>query len=129
MAAIPTTAPFHLCAGHPVLDLVNTLDNRFRADGPTELLPDYEALLRFMEQSGLLGGVQVRALSRRTGKDQAQRASDSVRELREAAASVLYAAAEGVAPPPTDFRKLARYVQNARQRQELVWTPSGAGSK
>ncbi|MDB6106819.1 MAG: hypothetical protein JWO52_6818 [Gammaproteobacteria bacterium] len=130
MAAVPIAPPFHLCAGHPVLDLVNTLDNRFRADGPTELLPDYEALLRFMEQSGLLGGVQVRALTRRTGTDEAERVSDSARELREAAASVLYAAAEGGAPPPpADFRRLARYLQNARQRQELVWTPSGTGSK
>jgi predicted RNA-binding Zn ribbon-like protein len=127
--ATPTAAPFHLCAGHPVLDLVNTLDNRFRADGPTELLPDYEALLRFMEQSGLLGGVQVRALSRRTGKDEAERASDSARELREAAASVLYAAAEDAVPPTTDLRRLALYVQNARHRQELVCTPSGPGSK
>jgi predicted RNA-binding Zn ribbon-like protein len=129
MAAIPNAAPFDLLAGHPALDLVNTLNNRFRADGPTELLPDYEALLRFMEQSGLLGGAQVRDLSRRIGKAEAERASDSARELREAAASVLYAAAEGAAPPPTDLRRLARYFQSARQRQELVWTPSGTGSK
>jgi predicted RNA-binding Zn ribbon-like protein len=93
------------------------------------LLPDYAALLRFMEQSGLLGGVQVRALSRRTGKDEAERASDCARELREAAASVLYAAAEDAVPPTTDLRRLALYVQNARHRQELVCTPSGPGSK
>lgn len=129
MAAIPNPAPFHLVGGHPVLDLVNTLDNRYRSDGPTELLPDYAALLRFMEQSGLLGGTQVRALSRHIGGTEAERASHCARELRETAASVLYAAAAGVAAPPADLRMLTRYFHNARQRQELVWTPLEQGSK
>jgi predicted RNA-binding Zn ribbon-like protein len=129
VAAISNAPAFHLCAGHPALDLVNTLDNRFRADGPTELLPDYEALLRFTEQSGLLGGAEVRVLSRRISKAEAERVSDSARDLREAAASALYAAAEGAAAPPTDLRRLARYFQSARQRQELVWIPSEQGSK
>jgi len=129
MAALPNAAPFNLCAGHPVLDLVNTLDNRFQADGPTELLPDYEALLRFTEQSGLLGSAEVRALAQRIGRNEAERATDSARELREAAANALYAAAEGTAVLPTDLRKLARHFQSARQRQELIWAPSGEGSK
>jgi predicted RNA-binding Zn ribbon-like protein len=130
MAATPNAAPFDLCAGHPVLDLVNTLDNRFRADnGPVELLQDYAALLRFMEQSGLLGGAQVRALTQRTGKADAATSIESARELREAAAGVLYAVVEGSAPLPTDVRRLERHFQNARQRQELVWAPSAEGSE
>jgi predicted RNA-binding Zn ribbon-like protein len=129
MAASPNAPAFHLCAGHPVLDLVNTLDNRFRADGPSELLPDYEAVLRFMEQSGLLSGAQARALARRMGKNEAERATEAVRELREATANALYAAAEGSAPLPTDLRWLAQHFQSARQRQELIWSPSGEGSK
>jgi hypothetical protein len=32
--------PFELIAGHPALDLVNTLDWRFRDNGPEELLPN-----------------------------------------------------------------------------------------
>ncbi len=129
MAAIPNSTPFHLCAGHPVLDLVNTLDNRFRADGPTELLPNYAAVLEFMDQSGLLEGAQVRARVRSVSQAEAQRATDSVRELREAAANVLYAAADGSAPLPADLRMLARYFHSARQRQELAWVPSAQGSK
>jgi predicted RNA-binding Zn ribbon-like protein len=129
MAASHNAAPFHLCAGHPVLDLVNTLDNRFRTEGPTELLPDYAALLRFMEQSGLLGAAQARALERRAGDIDIDRAVDSARELREAAASVLYAIAEGSDPPPADLRKLARHLQSARQRQELVLSPTAQGVK
>ncbi|MFL6602666.1 MAG: CGNR zinc finger domain-containing protein [Steroidobacteraceae bacterium] len=116
------TAPFNLCAGHPVLDLVNTLDNRFRADGPTELLPNYAALLSFMEQTGLLPPAQLRAASRRTDAAEAERATDSARELRELAANVLYAVAAGSDPQPTDVRKLARHLQSARQQQELLWS-------
>jgi predicted RNA-binding Zn ribbon-like protein len=129
MAAIPNPAPFHLVGGHPVLDLVNTLDNRFRSNGPTELLPDYAALLRFMEQSGLLGGTEVRALSGHIGETEAERVSNCARELREGAASILYAVAAGAAALPADLQRLTRHFHNARQRQELVWTPSEQGSK
>jgi len=129
MAAIPKPAPFHLVGGHPALDLVNTLDNRFRSDGPTELLPDYEAVLRFMEQSGLLGGPEVRALSRNIGETDTERVSNCARELRETAASVLYAAAACTAAPSADLQRLTQYFHNARQHQELVWTPSEQGSK
>jgi predicted RNA-binding Zn ribbon-like protein len=130
MASTPNAAAFVLCAGHPALDLANTLDNRFRADNePGELLTDYEALLRFMEQSGLLSGAQVRVLTKRTNKADADRSIESARELREAAASALYAVVEGSAPLPTDVRRLERHFQSARQRQELVWTPSGERSK
>ena len=45
---------FDLCGGHPVLDFVNSLDNRFRDDGPTELLTDYATLLGFTRDTGLL---------------------------------------------------------------------------
>jgi predicted RNA-binding Zn ribbon-like protein len=129
MATLPDAAAFSLSGGHPLLDLVNTLDNRFRADGPIELLPDYAALLRFMEQTELLDAAQARALARRVARAEAERSLDSAHELREAAASTLYATVEGSTPQPADVRKLARYLQSARQRQELVWVPSATGTK
>ena len=46
---------FELIGGHPALDLVNTLDWRFRESGPEELMTDYSDLVRFMEQAGLIG--------------------------------------------------------------------------
>src|SRR5258708_5095558 len=109
MTTLPDATPFSLCGGHPVLDLVNTFDNRFRADGPTELLPDYAALLRFMEQTGLLDAAQVRALARRVTNAEAEQSLESAHDLREAAASTLYATAEGFTPQLADVRKLARY--------------------
>jgi predicted RNA-binding Zn ribbon-like protein len=116
--------PFSLVAGHPALDLVNTLDNRFREVGPAELLDDYAALLRFTEQSGLLSVAQTGVLARSTGRAEAERASTAARELREAAASVLYARLEGNASLPKEVRTLESYFRSARAQQELVETPS-----
>ena len=56
--------PFQLVAGHPALDLVNTLDWRFRANGAEELLSGYDDLLRFAAQSGILTSKQIRQILR-----------------------------------------------------------------
>jgi predicted RNA-binding Zn ribbon-like protein len=117
-------APFSLVAGHPTLDLVNTLDNRFREVGPVERLGDYAALLRFTEQSGLLSVAQTRLLARSAGAAEAERASAAVRDLREATASVLYARLEGNVSLPKEIRTLESYSRSARAQQELVETTS-----
>jgi len=127
MAATPDAAPFSLCAGHPVLDLVNTLDDRFKPEGPVELLTDYRTLLAFMRQSGLLDRYQADALTSRTGKTDAQRSLEAARELRETAAAVLYAIVEGTEPASADVGRLERSVKTARERQELMWAPSTRG--
>ena len=59
---------FELIAGDPALDLVNTLDWRFRASGTEELLPSYGALVGFCEQSGVLTPKQARGLRRETSE-------------------------------------------------------------
>ena len=122
MAAADT--PFSLVAGHPALDLVNTLDNRFREAGAAELLGDYTALLRFTEQSGLLSAAQTRALQRGAGRAEGERVITAVRDLREAAASVLYSRLEDGASLPRDVRTLESYFHSARAQQELVATAS-----
>ena len=53
-----------LIAADPSLDFVNTLDNRFVASGPVELLYGYEDLLRFVEQAGIVDAKIVAALAR-----------------------------------------------------------------
>jgi len=60
------TKPFELIAGHPALDLINTLDNRFSdpPSGPQERILTYDDLLRFVQQSGLLTDRQARKLKR-----------------------------------------------------------------
>lgn len=103
---------------------VNTLDNRFGAERPDELLSNYAALLRFTEQSGLLSVAQTRVLARRAGRAEAEQVSAAARDLREAAASVLYTRIEGRASLPGDVRTLESYFRSAQAQQELVETPS-----
>ncbi|HYL70080.1 MAG TPA: ABATE domain-containing protein, partial [Candidatus Dormibacteraeota bacterium] len=89
-----------------MLDLVNTLDHRFRDDPPVELLPDYEALLSFARQSGILDAGQVRVLRSSVKPQAAARALGSARELREALATVFYGNLEDRPPPAGALRTL-----------------------
>jgi predicted RNA-binding Zn ribbon-like protein len=114
------SAPFQLVAGHPVLDLVNTLDWRFRASGSEELLNHYADLLRFTEQSGLLTSLEVRKLA--TGDlVRKKRILSSTKKLRECLASILYAIAAGQAPQIEDVRTLSTFARTVRETQDLEW--------
>jgi predicted RNA-binding Zn ribbon-like protein len=104
---------FQLVAGHPALDLVNTLDFRFRETGAEELLKTYDDLLRFSEQSMLLVPKQTRELRRREGERTLLRA----KELREALADIFY----GPNPTGASQRTLERYFKEARLRQKIDW--------
>jgi len=113
---------FELIAGHPALDLVNTLDWRFReGPPPEELLKDYGDLVRFAEQGGLISEAQGRRLLRNTSESKAARIVDAVRELREGAAQILYAALEGNDPAASSVKLLERYFRDARESQHLMW--------
>ena len=111
---------FELIAGHPALDLVNTLDWRFRDDGPEELLPSYDDLLRFCAQSGILTAKQIRQIVRTTTESAAADALVACRELREAAADVLYAAVDDRNPAASQIKSLDRFFKEAREHQRLV---------
>jgi hypothetical protein len=80
---------FELVAGHPTLDLVNTLDWRFRKSGPEELLGSYNDLVAFGEQSGLFSAPQARRLIRGVSAAESAEIVAADRELRELAAEVL----------------------------------------
>src|SRR6476660_1314607 len=112
---------FDLSGGHPALDLVNTLDDRFAEAGPVELLTDYGGLLRFAQQTGLLDPGQVRLLTKSVKPQAAARALRSVRELREALAATLYGNVDGRPPPTDDIRTLERHFLAAEQHRELHW--------
>jgi predicted RNA-binding Zn ribbon-like protein len=107
---------FELVAGHPALDLVNTLDWRFREGGTEERLKTYEDLLRFTEQTKLLTPQQTRGLRRSTGEATLVKC----RELREALADAFY----GRGPSTASRSALERYFQDARARQRLNWRQS-----
>jgi len=113
---------FELIGGNVALDLVNTLDWRFREEPPPEeLLNDYADLAHFTEQSGLMGDALARRLIRNVSESKAAQVVGAVRELREAAAKVLYAALEGDDPPSSPVKALDRFFRVARESQRLLW--------
>ena len=121
-------ATFQLIAGHPVLDFVNTLDNRFVATGPDELLLDYADLLAFADQSRVLDARQVGGLRKTGDSAPARKALRRARDLREALASVLYETSDtGRKPDPAALRSLGRHFVEAQTHQELGWKRTMAG--
>src|SRR5690242_10778720 len=100
---------FDLCGGHPALDFVNSLDDRFTAAGPVERLAKYADLLRFAQQSGLLDLREARRLAGCVPGEAAARALRSAHQLREALASVLYSAVDGRPPADGDIGTLEQH--------------------
>ena len=124
--------PFNLLAGHPALELVNTLDLRFSAS-PEDLLPTYADLLRFSAQLRLLSAEQARKLGRTVREKDGQRVLASAVELREALAAVLYAWVDGGKPAAGQVEILERHFLAAalhrslrRGESQLDWSWSGA---
>ncbi len=117
---------FDLSGGHPALDLVNTLDDRFAEAGPVELLADYGGLLRFAQQTGLLHPRQVRLLTKSVRPQAAAGALRSARDLREALAAAFYASLAGRPPPDPDVRTLERHFLASEQHRQLQWREAAA---
>lgn len=115
---------FQLIAGHPALDLVNTLDWRFGARGPQELLASYDDLLRFTEQSKLLTPARTRQLRRSADASRSAYALAECTELREAIAEIFYARLDRRMPSTTARATLERYFKAANSRQQLNWKRS-----
>jgi predicted RNA-binding Zn ribbon-like protein len=116
---------FELIGGNAALDLVNTLDWRFREAAPEELVESYGDLLAFAEQAGLLTTRQARRLLRETDETKAARVLSAARELREAAAEVFYAALNGGNPGTASTAKLETLFKTARSQQRLIADRSG----
>lgn len=112
---------FDLSGAHPALDFVNTLDRRFEANGPLELLNEYGDLLRFTQQAGLLDAAQARLLSRSVRAAAGVQVLRSARELREALAATLYGNLSGRAPGAADVEALERHFREAYQHRQLRW--------
>ena len=111
---------FQLVAGHPALDLVNTLDWRFRPFGSEELLNSYEDLLRFTEQCGLIMPAEVGEFATSTPVKK-RRSVSSTKELRECLASICYAITDGQAPPIEGVRALSAFARTVRRSERLQW--------
>lgn len=97
---------FELIGGDVTLDLINTLDHRFRESGPEELLVDFDDLLQFLTQSGVLSASESRSLKRSTTAAESVKLVSQVRELRELLAHILYPIVNGQKPPPEAVKAL-----------------------
>jgi predicted RNA-binding Zn ribbon-like protein len=112
---------FQFIAGHPALDLVNTLDWRFRKEGPEDLLKNYDDLLRFTQESGVLKPAQARQFRGLSGRSAGAQVLKRCIELREAIAEVFYAHLDGRRPSAASLRTLERFIKAARSQQKLRW--------
>ena len=110
---------FKLHAGHPALELVNTLDLRFSAQ-VVDLIPTYKDLLRFATQLELLTAEQARKLGRSVEEKAAQRVLASTVELREALAAFLYGTMEGGKPPAAQIQILEQQFHAAALHRRLL---------
>jgi predicted RNA-binding Zn ribbon-like protein len=123
--------PFQLIAGDVALDLINTLDDRFSETGPEELLASYDDLLRFVTESGLLTERQARKL-RSSEASQSERAPvltqvkvlAQVKELREAAAEVVYARLDGKEISSASLELLEVHFKQAASHRYLTTEPA-----
>src|SRR5690348_2030999 len=117
--AVGKPVTFDLCGGHPVLDFVNTLDNRFNSRGSIEGLQSYEYLLRFTRQTRLLDSAHLGQVERTTAPMEGARALRAARALREVLAAIFYAVVGGRPPPSNDLETLQHHFYAADRHREL----------
>jgi predicted RNA-binding Zn ribbon-like protein len=122
MPTIVDVRRFELIAGDPALDLVNTLDWRFRDEGTEELLASYDDLLGFCLQSELLTAKQVRQIARSASQRDEADALVSCRQLREASAEIFYAAVDQRVPTSSSMKISERFFKEAQSRRRLVFS-------
>lgn len=116
-------AAFDRCGGHPALDFVNSLDNRFGGKDQVEGLESYGDLARFARETGLLDPVHAAQVLRAVTPEAAARALRAGRALREALAETLYAVVDDRPPPAAGLETLERYLRVADRHRELRWRP------
>ncbi len=116
-------AAFDRCGGHPALDFVNSLDNRFGGKDRVEGLESYADVLRFARETGLLDSAQAVQVVQAVTPEAAARALRAGRALREALAEALYAVLDERAPPGAGLEILEHYFHIADRHRELRWQP------
>jgi predicted RNA-binding Zn ribbon-like protein len=121
-------AAFDRCGGHPALDFVNSLDNRFGGKDPVEGLDNYADLLRFTRETGILDAVHAAQVLRAVTPEAAARALRAGRALREALAETLYALVDERPPPASAIQIVERYLHVADRHRELRCQPVGGRS-
>ncbi len=114
----PRPPEFRLTAGHAALDLVNTVEWRFRPTGPRERLNSYIDLIRFTVWAGVLPERVGAYLLQTVGSKSQKWTLDCVKDMRESVANLVYA---GMNPDFPATRDLDSFLRNAVS--EVYWIP------
>jgi predicted RNA-binding Zn ribbon-like protein len=93
-----------LKSGHPALEFTNTVPDHASAQ-PGETLFEYQDLLHWAKQVGLLRGEQVQLLARKAAKQTEHATGVFIKslELREAIYRIFVAQTRGTSPADTDL--------------------------
>lgn len=135
MAQSETKPKFELTGGHIALDLANTVDNR-TSEHPVDNLRNYEDLLAFAQQAGVISSTEARQLSRAAADNPraAQKVWQQAIALREALFSILSSIASGKQPPISkldefndSLRQAGAHRVLAARHGEFSWTVSAPG--
>ena len=109
---------FLFVGNHLALDFLNTCP--VREGEPTELLPDFSALLRWFEAADLLSSHQAARLRNNWGDSaRARQVVESVRKLREMLRREVVAWESGKSLHPTAIRELDRLLSEHPMRTRL----------
>ena len=136
---MPQHSDFQLIAGHPALDLVNTVDWRWDPERRKDLLDGFEDLVGWARQAEIVTAAEARAFTAAAKREPrlASRALQRARRLREALGRIFEAAAKEERSSARDLRLLNAFLSAALRRRRLElrghgydwsWTASDAGS-
>lgn len=116
---------FLFVGNHLALDFLNTRPVLNGAE-PTELLPDFAALLRWFRASGLLGPREASALQRQWGEsNRAQQTLESLQQLREKLRKDILKYEAGGDVQRANVEEINRLMADHPMRTKLLATEDG----
>lgn len=116
---------FLFVGNHPALDFLNTRPV-LGGEEPTELLPDFAAVLRWFHAAGLLGPREASELRRKWGEsDRARRTLDSIHQLRETLRKEILKYEAGRDVQRATVEEINRLMADHPMRTRLIATEHG----
>ena len=116
---------FPFVGNHPALDFLNTRPV-LSGEEPTELLPDFAALLRWFRAANILGSREASELRRQWEESQrARRALDSLHQLREKLRKEVLKYEAGGDIQPATIEEINKLMASHPMRTRLIPTEDG----
>jgi predicted RNA-binding Zn ribbon-like protein len=112
---------FQLVGGHVALDFANTLDFRYDPERKVDLLRDYDHLLEFARQSGVITRREARTLLLKTSASDRSLTLNRAIEVREAIDSLFRAVMSGKSPRRSCLRVLNEFLAKTPAAESLSW--------